>query len=92
VTSPASNRHATTDTEVPLSSTHAAEREWPITIWQGWQHFATTPPSGPPKPGDLPRSPEERLAYHFAFVTVPTPAINTLATQAVMTTPAYQAA
>ncbi|MGW0886326.1 TniB family NTP-binding protein [Streptomyces sp. NPDC002671] len=52
-----------------------------MTTWQGWQHFATTPPSTPPQPGDRPRSPEERLAYHSAFVTVRTPAIDTLARQ-----------
>ncbi|MEV5085873.1 TniB family NTP-binding protein [Streptomyces sp. NPDC056159] len=52
-----------------------------MTTWQGWQHFATTPPQTPPKPGDTPRSAEERLAYHSAFVTVRTPAITTLATQ-----------
>ncbi len=52
---------------------------WPVTTWQGWQHFATTPPPTPPQPGQAPRSPEERLAYHSAFVTVRTPAIDTLA-------------
>ncbi len=54
---------------------------WPVTTWQGWQHFATTPPPAPPQPGEVPRSPEERLAYHSAFVTVRTPAIDTLARQ-----------
>ncbi|WP_403551677.1 TniB family NTP-binding protein [Streptomyces iakyrus] len=81
MTSPARNHHATTDTEPLLPGTHAAEPEWPITTWQGWQHFATTPPLTPPQPGDAPRSTEERLAYHSAFVTVRTPAIDTLATQ-----------
>ncbi|WP_344387684.1 ATP-binding protein [Streptomyces vastus] len=52
-----------------------------MTTWQGWQHFATTPPPTPPKPGTPPRSPEERLAYHSAFVTVRTSAIDTLARQ-----------
>ncbi|MFJ6691551.1 TniB family NTP-binding protein [Streptomyces sp. NPDC091294] len=52
---------------------------WPVTTWQGWQHFATTPPPTPPQPGQAPRTPEERLAYHSAFVTVRTPAIDTLA-------------
>ncbi|MFI9568097.1 TniB family NTP-binding protein [Streptomyces rishiriensis] len=51
-----------------------------MTTWQGWQHFATTAPPAPPQPGETPRSLEERLAYHSAFVTVRTPAINTLAT------------
>ncbi|MEU3855289.1 TniB family NTP-binding protein [Streptomyces sp. NPDC029554] len=52
-----------------------------MTTWQGWQHFATTPPPAPPQPGQAPRSTEERLAYHSAFVTVRTPAIDTLARQ-----------
>ncbi|WP_461071281.1 TniB family NTP-binding protein [Streptomyces pseudoechinosporeus] len=50
-----------------------------MTTWQGWQHFATTAPPAPPQPGEAPRSREERLAYHSAFVTVRTPAIDTLA-------------
>lgn len=53
---------------------------WPVTTWQGWQHFATTPPPQPPAPGEPQRSAEERLAYHSAFVTVRTPAIDTLTT------------
>ncbi|MET9657504.1 hypothetical protein [Streptomyces sp. NPDC006510] len=48
-----------------------------MTTWQGWQHFATTPPPVPPGPGDPARSDEERLAYHSAFVTLRTPAILT---------------
>ncbi|MFI1177026.1 TniB family NTP-binding protein [Streptomyces melanogenes] len=51
-----------------------------MTTWQGWQHFATTPPPTPPHPGTPERSDEERLAYHSAFVTVRTPAIDTLTT------------
>uniref|UniRef100_UPI0035709F9A TniB family NTP-binding protein n=1 Tax=Streptomyces cinnamoneus TaxID=53446 RepID=UPI0035709F9A len=51
----------------------------PVTTWQGWQHFATSPPPAPPQPGKAARSTEERLAYHSAFVTVRTPAIDTLA-------------
>ncbi|MEU6911492.1 ATP-binding protein [Streptomyces coeruleorubidus] len=54
------------------------EPSWPLTTWQGWQRFATT---DPPRPGDPPRSTEERLAYHSAFVTIRTPAISALATQ-----------
>jgi TniB protein len=81
VTSPAHGQHATADTQVPLPGSHTAQPDWPITTWQGWQNFATTPPLTPPQPGDAPRSPEERLAYHSAFVTVRTPAIDTLATQ-----------
>ncbi|MGW2190024.1 transposase [Streptomyces sp. NPDC001719] len=53
---------------------------WPVTTWQGWQHFATAPPPAPPRPGEPARSEEERLAYHSAFVTVRTPAITTLTT------------
>ncbi|WAP53476.1 ATP-binding protein [Streptomyces sp. S465] len=53
---------------------------WPVTTWQGWHHFVATAPPAPPQPGQEPRSPEERLAYHSAFVTVRTPAIDTLAT------------
>ncbi|MEU9298601.1 TniB family NTP-binding protein [Streptomyces sp. NPDC048266] len=53
---------------------------WPVTTWQGWQHFATTPPPQPPAPGEPQRSTEQRLAYHSAFVTVRTPAIDTLTT------------
>ncbi|MFF4828999.1 TniB family NTP-binding protein [Streptomyces sp. NPDC001312] len=52
-----------------------------MTTWQGWHSFATSPPLIPPQAGDTPRSTEERLAYHSAFVTVRTPAIDTLATQ-----------
>ncbi|MBZ4323957.1 TniB family NTP-binding protein [Streptomyces huiliensis] len=51
-----------------------------MTTWQGWQHFATTPPPAPPAPGEGERSEEERLAYHSAFVTVRTPVIDTLTT------------
>lgn len=53
---------------------------WPVTTWQGWQHFATTPPPAPPAPGEPVRSVEARLAYHSAFVTVRTPAIDALTT------------
>ncbi|MFE9782244.1 TniB family NTP-binding protein [Streptomyces sp. NPDC005775] len=52
-----------------------------MTTWQGWQHFATSPPPAPPQPGDPPRTTEARLAYHSAFVTLRTPAIDTLTTQ-----------
>ncbi|WP_431782520.1 ATP-binding protein [Streptomyces chumphonensis] len=58
-----------------------AELSWPLTIWQGWNRFATTDPVVPPRPGDRPRTTEERLAYHSAFVTIRTPAIHALATQ-----------
>ncbi|NYE39003.1 ATP-binding protein [Streptomyces fulvorobeus] len=46
-----------------------------------WHRFATTDPVVPPRPGDPPRSTEERLAYHSSFVTIRTPAIHTLAAQ-----------
>ncbi|GAA2357197.1 TniB family NTP-binding protein [Streptomyces violaceusniger] len=58
-----------------------AEPSWPLTTWQGWNRFAATDPPTPPRPGDPPRSTEERLACHSAFVTIRTPAISTLATQ-----------
>lgn len=54
---------------------------WPLTTWQGWHRFATTDPPAPPRPGDPPRSTEERLAYHSSFVTIRTPALHTLAAQ-----------
>ncbi|MCX4444562.1 TniB family NTP-binding protein [Streptomyces albidoflavus] len=41
-----------------------------MTTWQGIHRFATTAPVVPPRPGDPPRSTEERLAYHSAFVTI----------------------
>ncbi|WP_371749250.1 TniB family NTP-binding protein [Streptomyces sp. NBC_00280] len=52
-----------------------------MTTWQGWHRFATTDPPAPPQPGQAPRSQDERLAYHSAFVTIRTPAISELATQ-----------
>ncbi|MFF4331331.1 TniB family NTP-binding protein [Streptomyces sp. NPDC001591] len=52
----------------------------PPTTWQGWQQFVETPPPTPPDPGAPPRSTEERLAYHSDFVTVRTPAIDTIST------------
>ncbi|MFD7678473.1 TniB family NTP-binding protein [Streptomyces sp. NPDC060187] len=51
-----------------------------MTSWDGFHAFATTPAAAPPLPGTPPRTLEERLAYHSRFVTVRTPAINTLAT------------
>ncbi|MER5371078.1 hypothetical protein [Streptomyces sp. NPDC002722] len=56
-----------------------ADRAWPVTTWQGWQHFAPSAPK-PPVPGAPERSGEERLACLSAFVTVRTPAIATLTT------------
>lgn len=38
------------------------------------------PTPAPPDPGDPPRTTEQRLAYHSAFVTLRTPAIDTLTT------------
>lgn len=52
----------------------------PPTTWQGWQQFVDTPPPAPPGPGAPPRSTEERLAYHSDFVTVRTPAMDTIST------------
>lgn len=65
----------------PAGAGGGAELSWPLTTWQGWHRFATTDPVTPPRPGDPPRSTEERLAYHSSFVTIRTPAISTLATQ-----------
>nr|WTC13488.1 hypothetical protein OHA15_39080 [Streptomyces anthocyanicus] len=62
-------------------SAGTVEPSWPLTTWQGWHRFATTDPPAPPQPVDPPRSTEERLAYHSAFVTIRTPAISQLATQ-----------
>ncbi|MET7737723.1 hypothetical protein ABZT02_41450 [Streptomyces sp. NPDC005402] len=59
----------------------AAEPSWPLTTWQGWHQFVTTEPVTPHQPGQPPRSLEQRLAYHSAFVTIRTPAISQLATQ-----------
>ncbi|OPC79549.1 ATP/GTP-binding protein [Embleya scabrispora] len=51
-----------------------------MTTWQGWQDFVAAAPPAPPEPDAPPRGREERLAYHSAFVTIRTPAIDTLAT------------
>ncbi|MGW2587444.1 TniB family NTP-binding protein, partial [Streptomyces virginiae] len=64
----------------PDTDTQRTQLSWPITTWQGWQQFVHAPPLVPPAPDAPPRSVEERLAYHSAFVTVRTPAIDTLAT------------
>ncbi|WP_406293364.1 ATP-binding protein [Embleya sp. NBC_00888] len=58
----------------------ATEQSRPVTTWQGWQNFVAEAPPTPPEPDAPPRSREERLAYHSAFVTVRTPTIDTLAT------------
>lgn len=68
-------------TPVGAGNNGGAEPSWPLTTRQGWHRFATTDPVTPPRPGDPPRSTEERLAYHSSFVTIRTPAISTLATQ-----------
>ncbi|MFJ8478353.1 TniB family NTP-binding protein [Kitasatospora sp. NPDC094011] len=65
----------TTDTAVGL----AEEAPYAVDTWHGFQAFATAPAPAPPAPGAPERSTEERLAYHSAFVTVRTPAIDTLA-------------
>ncbi|MEU5583292.1 hypothetical protein ABZ791_37735 [Streptomyces huasconensis] len=66
---------------VDAGDSEAAEPSWPLTTWQGWYRFAITEPPAPPQPDDPPRSTEERLAYHSAFVTIRPPAISQLATQ-----------
>ena len=57
----------------------AESAPYAVDTWHGFQTFATTPALAPPAPGEPERSMEERLAYHSAFVTVRTPAIDTLA-------------
>ncbi|MFD9394890.1 TniB family NTP-binding protein [Streptomyces sp. NPDC060000] len=52
-----------------------------MTVWDGFARFATTPVAAPPLPGEPARSLAERLSYHSRFVTVRTPAIDTLAKQ-----------
>jgi hypothetical protein len=64
---------ASTDGDAPATQTQS------VTVWDGFQAFATTPVAAPPPPGAPPRSLEERLAYHSRFVTVRTPAIDALA-------------
>lgn len=51
----------------------------PVTTWQSWQQLVT-PPTTPPEPGAPPRSTEELLACHSAFVILRTPVIDTLTT------------
>ncbi|WP_415923748.1 TniB family NTP-binding protein [Streptomyces scabiei] len=75
------NPQSAGSTPVGASNSDAAELSWPLTTWQGWHRFATTEPPAPPQPGAPPRSTDERLAYHSAFVTIRTPAISQLATQ-----------
>jgi Bacterial TniB protein len=45
------------------------------TTWELFQRFVADPAPEPPKPGDPPRTAEQRLAYHSRFVTVRTPAV-----------------
>ncbi|MFD4723013.1 TniB family NTP-binding protein [Streptomyces sp. NPDC058423] len=52
-----------------------------MTTFDAFARFAHAAPPTPPKPGQAPRPVEERLAYHSQFVTVRTPAIETLARQ-----------
>ncbi|WP_406110724.1 TniB family NTP-binding protein [Streptomyces sp. NBC_01003] len=59
---------------VPVSAEPAA-----ITTWQGFEAFAAAPPPAPPAAGTPRRSVDERLAYHSAFVTIRTPAVDALA-------------
>ncbi|MFH9015560.1 hypothetical protein ACH4C6_29840 [Streptomyces sp. NPDC017943] len=70
---PAAHQPSSAPTDAGEGNT--AEPSWPLTTWQGWQHFATTDPPAPP------HSTDERLAYHSAFVTIRTPAISQLATR-----------
>ncbi|WP_107104959.1 ATP-binding protein [Streptomyces sp. Root369] len=52
-----------------------------VTTFDAFARFAATAPPTPPQPGQAPRSLEQRLAYHSQFVTVRTPAIETLTPQ-----------
>ncbi len=49
-----------------------------VTTFDAFARFAHTVPPAPPQPGQPARSLEERLAYHSQFVTVRTPAIESL--------------
>ncbi|MDH6545912.1 hypothetical protein M2161_000004 [Streptomyces sp. SAI-133] len=80
-TRPRPAAHQRPSAPADANSDHTAEPPWPLTTWQGWQRFATTDPPAPPQPGQAPRSTDERLAYHSAFVTIRTPAISELAHQ-----------
>jgi hypothetical protein len=79
--SPHPAAHQPSSAPADAGSGNTAEPSWPLTTWQGWHRFATTEPPAPPQPGEAPRSRDERLAYHSAFVTIRTPAISQLATQ-----------
>ncbi|WP_456154285.1 TniB family NTP-binding protein [Streptomyces griseus] len=52
-----------------------------MTTFDAFARFAHAAPPTPPQPGQAPRPAEERLAYHSQFVTVRTPAIESLARQ-----------
>ncbi|MGP3974465.1 TniB family NTP-binding protein [Streptomyces sp. 8N114] len=52
-----------------------------VTRFDTFARFAHATPLTPPAPGQAPRSVAERLAYHSQFVTVRTPAIESLAHQ-----------
>jgi hypothetical protein len=58
------------------------EQPRPVATRQGRQHVAATPPPAPPEPGAPSRGRERTSAYHWAFVTARTPAIDTPATNA----------
>ncbi|MEU8976045.1 TniB family NTP-binding protein [Streptomyces monashensis] len=53
----------------------APDQDASPTTWELFQRFAADPAPEPPRPGDPPRTAEQRLAYHSRFVTVRTPAI-----------------
>ncbi|MEV7871437.1 TniB family NTP-binding protein [Streptomyces sp. NPDC088124] len=61
-------------------TTPAAEDASPgtVTTFDAFARFAHAAPPAPPQPGQPARSVEERLAYHSQFVTVRTPAIESL--------------
>ncbi len=61
-------------TDDPDDVTEQARDASPTT-WELFRRFADDPPPVPPRPGDPPRTAEQRLAYHSRFVTVRTPAV-----------------
>ncbi|CAM5545734.1 hypothetical protein SBADM41S_00060 [Streptomyces badius] len=76
------NPSQTSASSTPAGGSGEAELSWPLTTWQGLAPLRHRRPRRPsPRPGDRPRSTEERLAYHSSFVTIRTPAIHALATQ-----------